>query len=273
MRESVSLSADPRDLAAIAARTSLRPDVAVILGTGLSHIADEIADAVEIPYADLPGAPVATSVPGHAARLVLGRVGERCVAAFCGRFHVYQGLSAWQASWPSQLAAGLGAHSIVATNAAGALAPELLPGRIALITDHINLLGETPLCGWPGLGAAGPFVPLHDAYDPGLRALARRVAQEQSLDLGEAVYAAVAGPSYETPAEARMLRMLGADVVGMSTVPETIVARALGRRVLGLSLVTNVAAGPALSHAEVLAAGETARESLSALVIGILSRL
>lgn len=248
--------------------------VALVLGSGLGGVADAVEDPTEIPFASLPGFPhPPAALAGHAGRLVLGRLQGVACAVFMGRLHTYQGLSALDAAYPARLAAALGAEVIVVTNAAGAVNRSLDAGDLVVIDDHINLRGDNPLRGWPGPEGGTPFVSMRDGYDPALRDLARVVAMEEGIALEGGVYAAVAGPSYETPAEVRALEAAGADVVGMSTVPEAIAARALGLRVLGLSLVTNVAAGARISHEEVLAAGERASADLTRLILAILSRL
>lgn len=247
---------------------------ALVLGSGLAGVADAVDDPTEVPFADLPEFPHPPSAPaGHAGRLVLGELRGVTCAVFVGRLHTYQGLSALEVAYPARLAAALGAEVFVVTNAAGAVDQALGPGDLVLIDDHINLLGDDPSRGLSGPEGGTPFVSMRDAYDPHLRDLARAVALEQGIALGSGVYAAVAGPSYETPAEVRALAALGAAVVGMSTVPEVMAARALRMRVLGLSLVTNVAAGERVSHEEVLAAGARASGDLTRLVPAILSRL
>lgn len=248
--------------------------VAVVLGSGFGGTVGALETAVEIPYAEIEGYPRAESaIIGHAGRLVVGAVGQTGVVAFSGRVHRYQGVSALDASYPARLAHALGCHTLIVTNAAGGVNPDLAVGDVVLISDQINLTGDSPLVGWPGPEGGVPFVPMRDAYDPELRALARSVATDQGLDLVDGVYAGLLGPAFETPAEVRYLRTVGADVVGMSTVPEVIAARALGLRVLGFSLCTNAAAGHGLSHAEVLDAGERAQVALTALLVAILHRL
>jgi purine-nucleoside phosphorylase len=194
--------------------------------------------------------------------------------AFQGRIHCYQGFSAREVSFPVRLAHAMGAKTLVVTNAAGGIAPELAVGDLVLISDHVNMMGDNALVGWPGPGGGNPFIPMRDAYDPELRAIALEAAHQTGVPLvPEGVYFGLLGPSYETPAEVAMFRGLGADVVGMSTVPEVIAARALGMRVLGLSLVTNAAAGVGLAHAEVLEAGARAAAGMRALALAILPRL
>lgn len=249
--------------------------VAIVLGSGLSPLVRVIAAEATIAYSAVPRYPLEDAQPaahpaGHAGELVLGRLGDVPVAVFSGRVHLYQGVDARGAAWPARVAAGLGCETLIVTNASGAVSPHVRPGQLALITDHLNLMGGNPLAGWIGANDSGPFIPMRNAYDPELCARARTVAAAEEIDLADAVYAAVPGPSYETPAEVAALRVMGADIVGMSTVPEVIAARALGMRVLGLSLVTNVAAGAALSHDAVLAAGEDVADDLARLVIAIL---
>lgn len=269
----VSLAVPEADVRRVLAVAPQAPRVAIVLGSGLAGLVDVAEDAVAVPYAELEGFPRVGSVAGHAGRLVLGTLGGVPVMLFNGRAHQYQGVSALDAAYPARLAAAVGCEALVVTNASGGVADGLAVGDLILISDHINLMGTNPLTGWPGPEGGVPFVPMRDAYDPGLRALMRDVAEEQGVALRDGVYVGLLGPSYETPAEVAMLRALGADVVGMSTVPETIAARALGLRVLGMSLVTNVAAGFGLSHEEVLEAGAAAAARLQRLAMGFVSRL
>jgi len=248
--------------------------VAVVLGSGLGGLVDAVSDPVTVPYSEIEGYPVrAASFTGHAGRLVLGRIADTPVVAFAGRPHRYQGITAQEAAYPARLAQALGCRALVVTNASGGVSPKVGAGDIVLISDHVNLTGDSPLVGWQGPEGGVPFVSMRDAYDPGLRETARTAATELGIPLVDGVYAGVLGPAYETPAEVRYLRSIGADVVGMSTVPEVIAARALGLRVLGLSLCTNAAAGHGLSHDEVLAAGERAQLALTRLLVAILHRL
>ena len=248
--------------------------MAVVLGSGLGGLASVGELVEEVPFAALPGVPTpAAAVVGHAGKLVIVRVAGVPVALFQGRFHTYQGLSALDAAYPARLAEAMGAETLVVTNAAGGLSADLDPGQLVLIADHINLLGDNPLVGWPGPEGGTPFVPMSDAYDVELRALVREVARLEGVDLVEGVYAAVKGPSYETGAETEYLRRIGADVVGMSTVPEVIVARALGLRVLGISLVTNVAGATGISHTEVLERSKQAEALLVTTLSGLIARL
>jgi purine-nucleoside phosphorylase len=247
---------------------------ALVLGSGFGGIADAVEGATEFRYADLPSFPrPAAAVAGHQGRLLLGEIGGIPVVVFAGRVHRYQGVTALEAAYPARLAAALGAEMLIVTNAAGGVAEALQVGDIVLIEDHINLTCDNPLIGWPGPEGGTPFVSLRDAYDPDLRALALSVAAEQGAVLHPGTYTGLLGPSYETPAEVEMLRRLGTDVVGMSTVHEVIAARALGVRVLGLSLVTNAAAAHDLSHAEVLDAGRRAEATTARLLTALLARL
>ena len=250
-------------------------DVAVILGSGLAGLADAVESPRVVPYADIDGFPMPErQVLGHAGQLLIGRLGGKRVAVFAGRVHCYQGFSAREVAFPARLAAAMGARVLVVTNAAGGVAPELSAGDVVLLSDHINLACDNPLTGWPGPEGGTAFVPMRDAYDPELRELALLAASEAEVDLvASGTYAWLRGPSFETPAEVAMVRAMGADVVGMSSVPEVIAARALGMRVLGLSLVTNAAAGVGLDHTDVLRAGCLAAERLERLVIAILQRL
>jgi inosine/guanosine/xanthosine phosphorylase family protein len=247
--------------------------VAIVLGSGLAELAALAQDAVEIPFAELEGLPKVCAVPGHAGALVCGTLEGVPVMLFKGRIHQYQGATALEAAYPARLAAALGCEVLILTNATGAVSERLATGDIVLISDHINLMGTNPLigCHWPEGGTL--FVGMRDAYDPQLRVLAYKAADEANIPLHEGVYAALLGPSYETPAEVAYLRNGGADIVGMSTVPETIAARALGVRVLGISLVANDAAGVGLSHEEVLEAGRLAADDLRRLMLAILRAL
>ena len=263
---------DVSELAAIAER--IRPRVAVVLGSGFAGLGDHAESTEAVAYAEIPSIPAPSAhIVGHPGRLIFGSLGGTPLVLFQGRVHQYQGVSAREAAFPARIAAALGCETLVVTNAAGSVQPGITPGDIMLITDHINLMGTNPLTGWPGPEGGVPFVPMRDAYDPLTGALAREIAAEQGLTLKEGVYAGLLGPSFETPAEVRYLRAIGADVVGMSTVPEVIAARALGLRVLGFSLVSNMAAGVGLSHDEVLVAGKQAEVALTALMLGILHRL
>lgn len=269
----VNLSVPQADVDSVRALAVEQPRVAIVLGSGLSGLADVATDSRSLPYGELAGFPAVGNVVGHAGRLVTGSLGGTPVLMFQGRVHQYQGSSAWEAAYPARLAAALGCEALIVTNAAGGVSLDLRTGDIVLISDHMNLMGTNPLTGWPGPEGGNPFIPMRDAYDPELREIARGAAAEESLALVDGVYAGLLGPCYETPAEVAHLRGIGADVVGMSTVPEVIAARALDLRVLGFSLVTNAAAGEGLAHSEVLEAGRVAADALTRLMIAILRKL
>jgi purine-nucleoside phosphorylase len=250
-------------------RASVRvePRALLVLGSGLGEVADGIEGAVRIAYADIPGFPAST-VPGHAGALVAGVWSGVNVVALAGRFHLYEGWTPAQIAFPIRVLTALGPTVMIVTNAAGSVRPGLLPGDLMLIADHINLMWRNPLVG-PVRAGESRFPDMADPYDAALRARVRRVARELRVRLEEGVYAGLAGPSYETPAEVRMLARLGADAVGMSTVPETIVARSRGVRVVGISCITNLGSGlgtAPLSHAEVMEAGARVRDRLVRLV-------
>jgi purine-nucleoside phosphorylase len=248
--------------------TDLEPRVGVVLGSGLGGLADEVEERVEVPYSEIPGWPSSTAV-GHAGVLVLGRVDDVPVAVLRGRAHLYEGVPASQAVFGVRVLGRLGVRTLVVTNAAGAINESFRPGQLVLISDHVNLLGTSPLVG-PNDEELGPRFPdMSDAYDPELRAAAREAATRLGIDLGEGVYAAWLGPQFETPAEIRFMRAIGGDLAGMSTVPEVIAARHLGIRCLGISVVTNMAAGVVagkLGHEEVLQVGAEAQPRLTALL-------
>lgn len=251
-------------------RSSIAPRVGVVLGSGLGAFADELQRRVDIPYNEIPGWPSATA-PGHAGRLVLGHLGDLPIAALAGRAHLYEGHTAQRAAFGMQILHALGARGVILTNAAGGIASQLSQGSLVLIRDHINLQGDNPLP-WPDCG----FPDMTEVYAPRLRELARTAGRELGLDLTEGVYAAVRGPSYETPAEIRYLRSIGADLVGMSTVPEAILAHYLGMEVLGISCVTNLAAGLSggkLRHEDVLATGERVQGALLSLLQMVVPRM
>jgi purine-nucleoside phosphorylase len=255
-------------VAAVRARTDIVPVAGIVLGSGLGGLADDIADGVSIPFEDLPGWPVATA-PGHAGRLLLGHLAGVPVAALQGRLHLYEGNDPGLVVQPVLLFRQLGARLVVLTNAAGGVNPAYGPGTLMVIRDHLNLTGRTPLLG-PNADELGPrFADMTDVWSPSLREALRAAAAAEGVVLGEGVYAGLLGPSYETPAEVRMLRSMGADAVGMSTVLEAIAARWVGLEVVGVSLVTNAGAGysgQALSHEEVLAAGEEAGPRLASVI-------
>jgi purine-nucleoside phosphorylase len=256
-------------------RTKLVPGIGLILGSGLGFLADEVQGATVIGYGELPGFPVST-VEGHASRLVLGYLREKPVAVMKGRFHYYEGYSMERIALGMRLLARLGAKLLIVTNAAGGIRRDLEPGDLLLITDHINLMGSNPLIGTNPNHLGPRFPDMSDAYSRDLRGQAHTIAHDLGIALKEGVYAALTGPSYETPAEIRMLGRMGADVVGMSTIPEVIAAAHAGVRVLGISCVSNLAAGitdKPLSHDEVKETAEKAKESLSTLVLGLVEKL
>jgi purine-nucleoside phosphorylase len=260
---------------AVKDRTGRSPAVGLILGSGLGAFAESLADPVVIPYRELPGFPTA-SVPGHAGRLVLGRLGDLEVAAMQGRVHGYEGWEPWQVAFPARVLCGLGVGALVVTNAAGGIRADLVPGDLMRITDHINLSGTNPLIG-PNDDRLGPRFPdMSAAYEPVLGSLLDHVAAELDIALKHGVYACLSGPTYETPAEIRMLRAVGADAVGMSTVPEVIAAAHMGVPVVGISCITNLAAGigkKPLSHGEVAETAERVRDRFTALLAAFLPRL
>jgi purine-nucleoside phosphorylase len=243
--------------AAVHARTSMVPEVGIVLGSGLGGLADDLVNAVSIPFADLPGWPAATA-PGHAGRLLLGELAGRLVVMLQGRFHLYEGNDPGLVVQPVLLFHALGARVVVLTNAAGGLDPSFGPGTLMVMRDHINLTGRNPLMG-PNADELGPRFPdMTDAWSPRLRERLHAAGVAEAVDLAEGVYVGLTGPTYETPAEVRMLAGLGGHAVGMSTVLECIAARWVGLEVCGVSLVTNAGAGYSgqpLSHEEVLEAG------------------
>lgn len=250
------------------------PTVAIVLGSGLGHLADEVQQAVRVPYAEIPGFPQ-PSVAGHRGELVAGTLEDMPVLVQSGRFHLYEGHSADIAGLPVRVFAQLGVRMLIVTNAAGGVRPTFRAGTLMLIADHVNLMFRNPLIG-PVLQGEERFPDMSEPYDAGLRALAREAAREAGIALEEGVYVGLLGPSYETPAEIRMLQRLGIDAVGMSTVPEVIVARARGMRCLGFSTITNLAAGISptkLSHAEVLDVGRQVGQALATIVRGVVRML
>jgi len=252
----------------------LKPQVAIVLGSGLAGVADAVRDPVRIPYKEIPGFPE-PGAPGHKSELVGGMLEGIPVLVQSGRFHLYEGHAPPVAALPTRVFATLGVSTLIVTNAAGGIRRGFRPPTLMLIADHINLMFRNPLVG-PVEDGEERFPDMSDPYDPALRALARQVARDEEIPLEEGVYAALLGPSFESPAEIRMLERIGADAVGMSTVPEVIAARARGLRCLGFSSVTNVAAGLSaqkLSHVEVLAAGKQIAGQLERLIRGVLKRL
>lgn len=252
---------------------SRQPAVAVILGSGLGGLANAIENALRIPFGDIPGFPEATVV-GHEGVAIVGNLGKRDVVALSGRFHMYEGHPAAVAAFPVRVFHAMGVRELFVSNAAGGISSRLAVGDLMIISDHLNLMGANPLVGAAQEGETR-FPDMTDAYDPGLRKVLRTTAEKLDIPLREGVYAGLLGPSYETPSEVKMLRLLGADAVGMSTVPEVIMARALGIRVAGISCITNAAAGvtgSALSHAEVLETTRRVSGAFEALVTEYLAR-
>ncbi|GFP35278.1 purine-nucleoside phosphorylase [Candidatus Hakubella thermalkaliphila] len=259
----------------IRSHTNLKPRVALILGSGLGVVGEEIAEAATIPYSEIPEFPAATIV-GHEGNLVLGTWKGCPVVAMQGRFHRYEGYSLKQVTFPVLVMHKLEAQILIVTNAAGGINRSFSAGDLMLITDHINLMGDNPLQGPNDESLGLRFPDMSQAYDPWLRSLAQEVASQQGLDLRQGIYAGVQGPTFETPAEIGMLRAMGADAVGMSTVPEVIVANYLGMRVLGLSCITNMAAGilpQPLSHEEVLETSSRVMPVFIKLISGILAKV
>lgn len=264
-------------------RTALRPRIAVVLGSGLGAFADELQDATRIPYGEIPGFPIASAV-GHAGQLVVGtiagtvagRLGSIPIAVMQGRAHYYEGHSISEATFPMRALNRFGVKSVILTNAAGGINLKLSQGCLVALSDHINLMGSNPLIG-PNDDRFGPRFPdMTQAYSRYLREIAMQESGRLGIELATGTYAAVHGPSYETPAEIHFLRTIGADVVGMSTVPEVIVARHMGMEVLAISCVTNMAAGvldQPIDHEEVLATGERVREDFSKLLSAIIPRV
>jgi purine-nucleoside phosphorylase len=249
--------------------------IGVVLGSGLGAFAETLQDRIETPYSAIPGWPVSTAA-GHAGKLVIGRMEKTPVAVLAGRAHLYEGYTAQQVVFGIRELGRRGARGVILTNAAGGINMSYRPGDLVLVSDHINLLGANPLTGANDESLGPRFPDMSEAYARDYRLIAKSAAAEMKLDLKEGVYAAVPGPSYETPAEIRFLRTIGADLVGMSTVPETIAANHLGMKVLAISCVTNMAAGilpRKLIHSEVLETGERIRDTLVRLLREIIPRL
>jgi purine-nucleoside phosphorylase len=256
-------------------RADLEVRVALILGSGLGAFADQLEDAEAVPYGEIPGFARPT-VEGHAGRLVLGRVGGVAVAAMQGRFHFYEGYTLEEVTFPIRVLGLLGAKSLVLTNAAGGLNNSYEQGALILISDHLNLMGTNPLLGRNDARFGPRFPDMTEVYDREYQDVAIAESREMGLELRRGIYAALTGPSYETPAEIRMLRLLGADAVGMSTVPEALVARHMGLRVLGFSCITNMAAGvldKPINHEEVIETGERVRETFAELLRRVIPKL
>jgi purine-nucleoside phosphorylase len=259
----------------IRARTKLRPRIAIVLGSGLGAFADELAGATRIPYEKIPGFPRSTA-EGHAGRLVIGHAGGVAVAAMQGRVHFYEGYSLRDVIFPMRVLGRLGIRAAILTNAAGGISSNYKQGALVLIRDHINLQGSNPLIG-PNDPRFGPRFPdMTQVYSKTYRAAASEEARRLGIEIHEGVYAALTGPSYETPAEIRYLRAIGADLAGMSTAPEVVAASHMGIRVLGISCVTNMAAGildQPINHAEVMQTGERVKTQFIALLRAILPRI
>ena len=253
-------------------KTKLRPKIALVLGSGLGAFADEFANAIKIPYAKIPHFPRSTAI-GHAGQLVIGTMESVEVAGMQGRVHLYEGYSVKEVAFPVRVFARMGVRALVLTNAAGGIKKEFTQGRLVVNSDHINLQGVNPLSGPNDENFGTRFPDMSTAYDKKFRALTLAEGRRLGINLGEGVYAALAGPSYETPAEIRYLRSIGADLVGMSTVPEVIAARHSGIRVLGISCVTNAAAGvldQPLDHKEVLETAEKVKGQFMALLRAVI---
>lgn len=259
----------------IASKTSCKPEIGLILGSGLGVLGDEMAGSVTIPYEDIPHFPIST-VEGHAGELVLGSMQGRDVVLMRGRFHLYEGYDAQQTTLPVRVMKELGVRMLLVTNAAGGIREDYEPGDLMIISDHLNLTGRNPLVG-PNDDALGVRFPdMSEAYSRRLREIARSAAAQLGFQIREGVYAGLLGPNYETPAEIRMLRTLGADAVGMSTVAEVIVARHAGLEVLGISCISNMGAGmldQPLSHEEVMETSAKVKDRFISLVMAVLPQM
>ncbi|MCD9021272.1 purine-nucleoside phosphorylase [Cohnella silvisoli] len=259
----------------IRSTTDVRPEIGLILGSGLGVLGDELEDAVTIPYEDIPHFPVST-VEGHAGELLIGKLQGRSVVLMRGRFHMYEGYEPERTALPVRVMKALGVTTLLVTNAAGGVNLDYKPGNLMLISDHINLTGRNPLIG-PNDNALGVRFPdMSEAYSRRLRTIAKETAADLGFSIQEGVYVGLLGPNYETPAEIRMLRTLGVDAVGMSTVSEVIVARHSGIEVLGISCISNMAAGildQPLSHAEVMETTELVKEQFLSLVLTVIPKM
>lgn len=259
----------------IASKTDAKPEIGLILGSGLGVLADEIENPTVIPYGDIPHFPVST-VEGHKGQLVIGTLEDKPVVAMQGRFHYYEGHGLEAVTFPVRVMKAIGVDKIIVTNAAGGVNESYRPGDLMLIKDHINLTGQNPLIGPNDQEMGVRFPDMSTAYCPDLRAIARNAAEQNGIQVQEGVYVGMLGPSYETPAEIRMLRILGGDAVGMSTVPEVIVARHAGIRVLGISCISNMAAGilpQPLSHDEVMETAEKVKHTFLTLVKAVIKKM
>jgi purine-nucleoside phosphorylase len=259
----------------VLAQTKLRPKIGIVLGSGLGGFAEELIEAVSIPYAQIPGFPRSTAI-GHAGQLLIGKAGAIPIAAMQGRVHLYEGYSAQQVAFPVRVLGRMGIRAIILTNAAGGINLRYKQGALVVISDHINLQGQSPLTGENDECFGIRYPDMTMTYWKLYREFARDEAQKLGLEIYEGVYAGMLGPSFETPAEIRFLRTIGADVVGMSTISEALAARHLGMKVLAISCVTNMAAGildQILTHEEVLETGERVKDAFTALVKAVLPRI
>ncbi|MDF2938064.1 MAG: purine-nucleoside phosphorylase [Paenibacillaceae bacterium] len=259
----------------IASRSSLRPEIGLILGSGLGVLADSLEEAVTVDYSEIPHFPVST-VEGHAGELLLGKIGGRPVLLMKGRFHMYEGYQGETVTFPIRVMKALGISGLLVTNAAGGVNTSYEPGDLMLISDHLNMTGNNPLIGPNHKELGVRFPDMSEGYSKRLRTIAKEIAASQGLKLQEGVYAGLLGPSYETPAEIRMLRVLGADAVGMSTVSEVIIARHSGIEVLGISCISNMAAGildQPLSHDEVMETTDRVKQQFLKFVIQLIPQM
>jgi purine-nucleoside phosphorylase len=259
----------------IRSRTTETPRIALVLGSGLGGFADDFEDSISIPYEEIMGFPRSTA-EGHAGRLVIGKVDQVCVVAMQGRVHFYEGYSLEQITFPIRVFNLLGIKTLILTNAAGGVNVQLSQGALMVLSDHLNLMGDNPLRG-PNDSRFGPRFPdMSTAYAPELQEIVIEEARSLGVEVRRGVYAALSGPSYETPSEIHMLRNLGADAVGMSTVPEVIVARQMDMEVLGISCITNLAAGitdEPINHEDVMATGDRVRETFTSLMRRVVARI
>jgi purine-nucleoside phosphorylase len=259
----------------VRSKTTVKPTVAIVLGSGLGAFADELTEATPISYREIDGFAQAT-VEGHAGKLVIGKAGEVPIAAMQGRFHFYEGYSLDEVTFPVRVLKLLGVKTLILTNAAGSLNTELTPGSLMIISDHINLMGVNPLIGSNDTRFGPRFPDLTSTYDPELQGLVIEEANAMNIDMRRGVYAALSGPSYETPAEIHMVRTLGADAVGMSTVPEAIVARHMDMSLIGISCITNLAAGVSnrpIDHSQVMEIGARVRAQFTELLRRVIAKL
>jgi purine-nucleoside phosphorylase len=253
-------------------QTSLRPKIGLVLGSGLGAFADELSDAVRVPYSQIPSFPLSTAI-GHTGQMVIGKVGDVPAAVMQGRVHLYEGYSAEQVAFPVRVLGGMGVQALIVTNAAGGINTKYTQGALVVISDHINLQGQNPLVGLNDERFGPRFPDMTQAYWKPYREMALKAARKLGKTVHEGVYAGLLGPSYETPAEIRYLRVIGADLVGMSTIPEVITAQHMGMKVLGISCVTNMAAGildQPLNHQEVLDTAERVKGDFVGLLRAVL---